>query len=113
MFKARLAAWVSALFFLSLTKQVAPFPTPAESDRSDLRGLLTHPSRAWSPNTTVSFPGSPNFANATQRWSIFSPPTYSAAINPGTEEDISKVVRKHPQCSHVHFCQWSNFTEVS
>ncbi|PHH90754.1 hypothetical protein CDD83_2750 [Cordyceps sp. RAO-2017] len=63
------------------------------SNKTDLRSLLTDPARAWSANTSVLFPGSPGFADATERWTIFRPPTYRAAIRPGSDEDIRKVVR--------------------
>ncbi|EHK18433.1 uncharacterized protein TRIVIDRAFT_134898, partial [Trichoderma virens Gv29-8] len=43
-------------------------------------------------NTTVSFPNSPAFNASTERWTIADPPTYIAAIRPGTEEDIGKVI---------------------
>ncbi|KAI1377703.1 FAD-binding domain-containing protein [Hypoxylon crocopeplum] len=61
--------------------------------RVDLRSLLTDSARQWSANTTVSFAGSPEFADATERWTIYRPPTYSAAIRPGTEADISKIIK--------------------
>ncbi|KAL7812780.1 hypothetical protein V8C26DRAFT_436775 [Trichoderma gracile] len=58
----------------------------------DLKPLLIDPIRKWSANTTVSFPNSPAFEASTERWTIADPPTYIAAIRPGTEEDISKVI---------------------
>ncbi|CAH0003352.1 unnamed protein product [Clonostachys byssicola] len=61
--------------------------------RKDLRCLLTDPARQWAANTTVSFPGSDEFQLATERWTVFSPPTYSAAISPGTTEDVVKAVQ--------------------
>ncbi|KAL7787172.1 hypothetical protein V8C37DRAFT_419020 [Trichoderma ceciliae] len=63
-----------------------------DGSKSDLKPLLTDPSRKWSPNTFVSFPNSAAFNESTERWTIFDPPTYIAAIRPGTEEDISKVI---------------------
>ncbi|RCI12730.1 hypothetical protein L249_1067 [Ophiocordyceps polyrhachis-furcata BCC 54312] len=59
----------------------------------DLRQLLTDTARQWSDNTTVLFPDSPDFAKATERWTVFRPPTYRAAIRPGTPEDIGKIVK--------------------
>ncbi|KAI1456525.1 FAD-binding domain-containing protein [Annulohypoxylon moriforme] len=59
--------------------------------RTDLKPLLTN--ETWSPNTTVSFPDSPEFVNATERWTTFSAPTYSAAISPGTEQDLVTVIK--------------------
>lgn len=86
-------SWVSlslslsaCVSFLASNVAAAPFI------RADLRALLTDPAREWSEGTTVAFPGSSEFEDATERWTIFRPPTYSAAIRPGTEEDIGKVV---------------------
>ncbi|PHH80586.1 hypothetical protein CDD80_845 [Ophiocordyceps camponoti-rufipedis] len=59
----------------------------------DLRSLLNDPIRGWSANTTVLFPDSPDFSEATERWTVFRPPTYRAAIRPGTPEDICKIVK--------------------
>ncbi|KAI5918413.1 hypothetical protein F4810DRAFT_576182 [Camillea tinctor] len=59
---------------------------------SDLRSLLSDPARQWSDATTISYPGSSEFTGATERWTIFDPPTYTAAISPGTEEDVIKLV---------------------
>ncbi|KUI74338.1 hypothetical protein VM1G_09891 [Cytospora mali] len=59
----------------------------------DLRALLTNQSNDWASTTTVSFPGSQEFTNATLRWDIYAPPTYSAAISPGTEADVVKSVK--------------------
>lgn len=85
--------WASALLCLSLSRGVAASPVVRERV-TDLKALLTDPARHWAANTTVSFPGSTSFNNATERYSIFDEPTYSAAVSPGTEADISKVVCK-------------------
>ncbi|KAL7944094.1 hypothetical protein V8C42DRAFT_327713 [Trichoderma barbatum] len=58
----------------------------------DLKPLLTDPILKWSANTTISFPNSSAFNASTERWTIADPPTYIAAIRPGTEEDIGKVL---------------------
>lgn len=93
MVKAKFSTWASALCFLSLCGDAAAHPAAtAAACKADLKGLLTDPARHWAVNTTVSFPGDATFANATERWSIFSAPTYSAAVSPGTEADVSKVV---------------------
>lgn len=93
MVKANISVWASALCLLSLSGGVAALPAAAKGEcKADLKGLLTDPARHWAVNTTVSFPGDTMFANATERWSIFNAPTYSAAVSPGTEADVSKVV---------------------
>ncbi|KAI1338702.1 hypothetical protein F5Y15DRAFT_424979 [Xylariaceae sp. FL0016] len=61
--------------------------------RRDLKALLTDPAQTWSSNTTISFPESPSFVAATERWTVFNPPTYSAAISPTTEDDVVNAVK--------------------
>ncbi|OTB10571.1 hypothetical protein K445DRAFT_69978 [Daldinia sp. EC12] len=59
--------------------------------RVDLKSVLTN--QKWSADTTISFTGSPEFYNATERWTTFSAPTYRAAISPATEDDVVKIVK--------------------
>ncbi|KAI0886282.1 uncharacterized protein GGS22DRAFT_199566 [Annulohypoxylon maeteangense] len=49
----------------------------------------THPS----PGTVISFPNSSAFHDATERWTVYKPPSYSAAISPTTEEDVVNAVK--------------------
>ncbi|KAK8070917.1 hypothetical protein PG997_011120 [Apiospora hydei] len=76
-------------FFFYLTS----FTTAAAFPRADLKALLTDPVRQWSKGTTVSFGGTSRFQEATERWTIFDPPTYVAAISPSTEEDVRKIIK--------------------
>ncbi|KAL9619842.1 MAG: hypothetical protein Q9160_005582 [Pyrenula sp. 1 TL-2023] len=63
----------------------------------------------WSPLTAVSFEGSPTFFNATERWDIYTPPTYSVAISPATEDDVVTAV----MCPTIHsFGLQTNKTQV-
>jgi hypothetical protein len=59
----------------------------------DMRAVLTDPARQWHTDTILSFENSAQFANATERWTIFNPPTYKAAITPGSVDDVTKIVR--------------------
>ncbi|KAJ3574146.1 hypothetical protein NPX13_g4463 [Xylaria arbuscula] len=68
-------------------------PFSGDHSRFDYKEFLTHPAHLWSTNTTILFPGSSDFEDATARWTVFSPPTYSAAIRPGSEADISRIVK--------------------
>ncbi|KAI1448849.1 hypothetical protein F5Y02DRAFT_414852 [Annulohypoxylon stygium] len=63
------------------------------SNAQDLETILTDPSNNWASTTVVSFPGSQEFINATLRWEVYAPPSYSAAISPGTEADVVKSVK--------------------
>lgn len=66
--------------------------------RTDIRSWLSASSNHWSPNTTIGYPGSADFLNSTERWTLFSAPTYSAVITPGTEADVAKVVCNRLLC---------------
>ncbi|KAG9826263.1 hypothetical protein KCU98_g648, partial [Aureobasidium melanogenum] len=70
--------------------------------RTDIRSWLSASSNHWSPNTTIGYPGSADFLNSTERWTLFSAPTYSAVITPGTEADVAKVVNL-ANAHHVPF----------
>lgn len=81
--------WVTALILTLLLGACNFSPCTAE----DLRAILSDPSNDWAPSTTISFPDGPrDFENATLRWTIYAPPTYSAAISPGTEAEVAKSV---------------------
>lgn len=70
--------------------------------RVDLKSMLTDVSNKWTSKTTLSFPGQPQFVNATQRWTLFDEPTYFAAISPGSEQDLVTVVRGIPFLTLLH-----------
>ncbi|KAI1465641.1 FAD-binding domain-containing protein [Daldinia caldariorum] len=59
--------------------------------RHDIKTIFT--GAHWSINTTVSFPGSDSFTNATVRWSTFHQPTYAVAVSPATEADVIQAVK--------------------
>jgi hypothetical protein len=83
----------SLLAFLCVLENAVALPQGYSGEPNfNLKPLLTDPIRKWSLNTTVSFPSSSAFNASTERWTIADPPTYVAAIRPGTEEDIGKVV---------------------
>ncbi|KAI1087260.1 hypothetical protein F5B19DRAFT_476179 [Rostrohypoxylon terebratum] len=63
------------------------------SNAQDLETILTDPGNNWAPTTTVTFPGTQEFIDATLRWEVYAPPSYSAAISPGTEADVVKSVK--------------------
>ena len=58
----------------------------------DLRNLLSQKSNSWANGTVISFPNSPTFINATERWTTFDAPTYFAAISPASEADVANTV---------------------
>ncbi|KAI0116553.1 hypothetical protein GGR51DRAFT_546059 [Nemania sp. FL0031] len=58
----------------------------------DFLTTLADPANQWAPTTTISTPDSQGFVDATLRWDIYAPPTYSVAISPGTESDVRKAV---------------------
>ncbi|KAF7863837.1 hypothetical protein EAF04_006802 [Stromatinia cepivora] len=59
----------------------------------DLKAALTQPSMNWSSQAILSFPGQTSFENATERWTIFDPPTYSASVTVGSEIDVVNAIK--------------------
>ncbi|KAI5854497.1 hypothetical protein GGS23DRAFT_608303 [Durotheca rogersii] len=62
------------------------------SNLTDLRPILTDPSISWASDTVISFQGSDEFLNATERWTVFRPPSYTAAVSPASEQDVRQVL---------------------
>jgi hypothetical protein len=50
-----------------------------------------------SSGTQIGSPSDPSF---TKRWSTYNAPSYVAAVRPGTEQDVAKIVRIHSQRGH-------------
>ncbi|KAK1634585.1 hypothetical protein BDP81DRAFT_472904 [Colletotrichum phormii] len=57
------------------------------------RNILLDRKNKWNGKTVISFPDTPEFTNATDRWSSYSEPTFIAGITPATEEDVEKAVK--------------------
>ncbi|KAL2275178.1 hypothetical protein FJTKL_02407 [Diaporthe vaccinii] len=69
---------------------------------ADIKTILTDSGNGWSASTRILFSGDDEFPEATARWAIYKPPTYTACISPGTEGDVVKAVKlatKH----NIHF----------
>lgn len=69
---------------------------PQSPPRGLSRNILLDRKNKWNGKTVVSFPGTPEFTNATDRWSSHSEPTFIAGITPATEEDVAKAVNWGP-----------------
>jgi hypothetical protein len=54
--------------------------------------LLTDKAHDWSNDTVVSFPGTAQFENSTERWTPADAPTYLASVSPANERDVATVV---------------------
>ncbi|KAI1502629.1 FAD-binding domain-containing protein [Biscogniauxia marginata] len=76
-------------FLLQLTAWLGTYG--ARAVPLDVKGALT--TTQWSPGSILSFPNSDQFNTVTERWTIFDPPTYVAAISPATESDVVKAVK--------------------
>ena len=85
--------WIYLLLWLACWSKRSHAAAIDTISAVDLRSILTNPIRNWSKETVISFPGSSEFSQATERWTIFRPPTYRAAVRPGTVADIQKLVR--------------------
>lgn len=46
-----------------------------------------------SKGATLYFPGTPQFANATSRWSAYAEPQIAVVVEPAIAEDVSTTVR--------------------
>ncbi|KAK0634890.1 hypothetical protein B0T17DRAFT_514654 [Bombardia bombarda] len=88
--KSKVSSISSPLPCLCLLWLIVP---ACEAQQQDLGALLTAKCNSWNTKTTLSFPGDGSFANVTERWTVFAPPMYSAAISPATEEDVVKTVK--------------------
>ncbi|KAI0879965.1 FAD-binding domain-containing protein [Annulohypoxylon maeteangense] len=84
-------AWVSLLWLSLWSCRTNAAAVSYIYPRIDIAPILAN--QTWSPNTIISSAGSPGFFNATERWTTFSAPTYSAAISPDTEADVVKAVK--------------------
>lgn len=78
------------LFWLSpaaaLPHPEANTPTP----RSSIQSILK--SGNWTTGTVLSYPGQDTFFNATERWTVYEPPSYVGSVSVETEADVVKAV---------------------
>lgn len=58
----------------------------------DVYSAFTNSSNTWDPQTTIVFPNSTAFVEATERWNNANELGYAVAITPATEEDVAKAV---------------------
>ncbi|CAI6336693.1 unnamed protein product [Periconia digitata] len=82
-------ALVAVLAFSSCAFALPPSPPPGPGKDVDIKPLVPK----LSPNTHVYVPGSSEFGAYSIRWSSLSPPTPSVVIVPGTEKDVSEIVK--------------------
>ncbi|KAI0469320.1 Glucooligosaccharide oxidase [Xylaria cf. heliscus] len=68
------------------------FTATATTTPSDIYSTFINNSTVWDARTTIAFPGSTAFVNATDRWNGYVMPTYSVAITPATEGDVSQAL---------------------
>lgn len=61
--------------------------------QSSLAAAFSNSSHTWSSQTAFSLPNTTEFFGATERWTLYSPPIYGAALAPATEEDVVQAVR--------------------
>ncbi|KAJ5150455.1 uncharacterized protein N7500_010644 [Penicillium coprophilum] len=65
---------------------VAAAPHPVYS-------AFTNSTNTWDARTTITFPNTSAFVEATERWNNANGPGYSVAITPATEKDVARAVR--------------------
>ena len=59
---------------------------------ANLSSVFSHSNNNWHARTTIEFPNSTTFVNATERWNSFDAPTYSVAVTPASEADVATAV---------------------
>lgn len=79
-------AWTSACTGLPAVRDLVPGLCPRDIDEAQaLQSSL-------SPGAKVYFPGSPEFDDASTRWSTLSPPTVNVVVVAATAKDVSETV---------------------
>jgi len=63
--------------------------TPAALTASDIQRQL---GPKLSKDAVIYAENDPRFHNATERWQAYMPPTINVVVEPGVEEDVSKIV---------------------
>lgn len=81
----KISAFLGALL-CSITVLAAP--------QGDTYTVLTNSRNRWHKDTSLFFPNSAGFTEATKRYTVFSKPNYVAAIRPGCESDVAKAVSR-------------------
>ncbi|KAI3322751.1 Glucooligosaccharide oxidase [Xylariaceae sp. AK1471] len=59
---------------------------------ADTHTFFTNSSNAWNAKTTIEFPNSATFENATARWNNNDVPKFAIAITPATEADVVRAL---------------------
>jgi hypothetical protein len=81
-----ISALVVPLSLRSAASVISPLTLNAAQILRELGPML-------SSNASIYFPGSSEFANATERWSAFRGPSIRVVIEPGTDDDVAATVR--------------------
>lgn len=87
---------VAAWALISILPSVSCGPTSPHDvfSRTSAAGIDLKPLVSQLSKTAqIYYEGSELFTNYTVRWSNLSPPTPNVVIAPGTEKDVSKIVR--------------------
>lgn len=79
-------AWTSACTGLPAVRDLVPGLCPRDIDEA--RALQN----SLSSGAKVYFPGSPEFDDASTRWSTLSPPTVNVVVVAATAKDVSETV---------------------
>lgn len=81
------------MLFLSTALAIWLFSSAVTAlPRNHTYSVFLHPHHHWHAHTTIEFPNSTAFVNATERWNTNNPPTYAVAVSPAREEDVATAV---------------------
>lgn len=60
---------------------------------TNLSAIFGQNASQWDAGTVLVLPDAPDFANITERWTVFGAPTFAGAVRPATEADVVKAVQ--------------------
>ncbi|KAF2968395.1 hypothetical protein GQX73_g5168 [Xylaria multiplex] len=81
-----LLAWAMSYTCRNLASSSLGNLCPQRDITAELNGRL-------SPDAEIFFPGSPGYAQATNRWSVLDAPDFNIVVAPSVESDVSEIVK--------------------
>ncbi|KAK1778306.1 hypothetical protein QBC45DRAFT_328750 [Copromyces sp. CBS 386.78] len=79
--------------FLAGGINASPATNAYRRQNADMRTIIGDTTQVLTNTTKIRFPDSDGFFGVTERWDVYRPPSYQAAITPTTEADIVSLVK--------------------
>ena len=99
---------VTKILLLCSLAFVSAIPATQYNPRETGPQIAAYFRESLSPGAEVYLPNESNFTQEnyiTQRWNVYSEPTYAVAVKPATEGDIQKIVGSSP--SEMTFVEYN------